>query len=111
VGPGYGNNADTFGGGTRVVRSAGVALRAGGLHHGVDLRSASRKLAGGLAIGYDDMEPFYTQAEYEIGVCGSAAVHAASEPAVAALPDGTDAAHCALPADWMIWLAALDGPR
>ena len=23
-------------------------------------------------IGYDEMEPFYTQAEYEIGVCGSA---------------------------------------
>lgn len=27
-------------------------------------------------IGYDDLEPYYTQAEYEIGVCGSDAGHA-----------------------------------
>jgi choline dehydrogenase-like flavoprotein len=31
-------------------------------------------------IGYDDIEPFYTMAEYEIGVCGSDAPHAGATP-------------------------------
>jgi choline dehydrogenase-like flavoprotein len=31
-------------------------------------------------IGYDDIEPFYTMAEYDIGVCGSDAPHAGATP-------------------------------
>ena len=76
--PRYGNNADTFGGGTRVYGAQAwrfvpedfTMATTYGVPAGSDLAD--------WPIGYDDMEPFYTQAEYEIGVCGSAAVHAGS---------------------------------
>lgn len=76
--PRYGNNADTFGGGTRVYGAQAwrfvpedfTMASTYGVPAGSDLAD--------WPIGYDDMEPFYTQAEYEIGVCGSAAVHAGS---------------------------------
>jgi GMC oxidoreductase/Gluconate 2-dehydrogenase subunit 3 len=74
--PRYGSNADTFGGGTRVYGAQawrfmpedfGMASR-----YGIPDGSA----LADWPISYDDLEPFYTQAEYEIGVCGSAEPHA-----------------------------------
>ena len=76
--PRYGNNADTFGGGTRVYGAQAWRFVP------EDFTMATTygvPVGSGLAdwpIGYEDMEPFYTQAEYEVGVCGSAAVHAGS---------------------------------
>ncbi len=74
--PRYGSNADTFGGGTRVYGAQAWRFMP------EDFAMASRYgIPNGSAltdwpIGYDEMEPFYTQAEYEIGVCGSAEPHA-----------------------------------
>ena len=74
--PRYGSNADTFGGGTRVYGAQAWRFMP------EDFAMASRYgIPDGSAladwpIGYDEMEPFYTQAEYEIGVCGSAGPHA-----------------------------------
>ena len=76
--PRYGSNADTFGGGTRVYGAQAWRFMPD------DFAMASRYgIPDGSAladwpIGYDEMEPFYTQAEYEIGVCGSAEPHAGS---------------------------------
>ena len=76
--PRYGSNADTFGGGTRVYGAQAWRFMA------EDFAMASRYgIPDGSAladwpIDYDEMEPFYTQAEYEIGVCGSAEPHAGS---------------------------------
>jgi|RhiMethySRZTD1v2_1073278.scaffolds.fasta_scaffold20795_8 choline dehydrogenase-like flavoprotein len=76
--PRYGSNADTFGGGTRVYGAQAWRFMpedfAMASTYGVPDGSA----LADWPIGYDDMEPFYTQAEYEIGVCGSAEPHAGS---------------------------------
>jgi choline dehydrogenase-like flavoprotein len=74
--PRYGSNADTFGGGTRVYGAQAWRFMP------EDFAMASRYgIPDGSAladwpIGYDELEPFYTQAEYELGVCGSAEPHA-----------------------------------
>ena len=74
----YGSNADTFGGGTRVYGAQAWRFVpedfAMASTYGVPDGSALTD----WPIGYDEMEPFYTQAEYEIGVSGSAEPHAAS---------------------------------
>ncbi len=76
--PRYGSNADTFGGGTRVYGAQAWRFMP------EDFAMASRygipdgSTLADWPIGYDEMEPFYTQAEYEIGVCGSAEPHAGS---------------------------------
>ena len=74
--PRFGSNADTFGGGTRVYGAQAWRF----VPEDFTMATTYGVPPGsGLAdwpIGYDDMEPFYAQAEYEIGVCGSAAVHA-----------------------------------
>jgi choline dehydrogenase-like flavoprotein len=74
--PRYGSNADTFGGGTRVYGAQAWRFMpedfAMASTYGVPDSSA----LADWPIGYDEMEPFYTQAEYEIGVCGSAEPHA-----------------------------------
>jgi choline dehydrogenase-like flavoprotein len=76
--PRYGSNADTFGGGTRVYGAQAWRFMpedfAMASTYGVPDGSA----LADWPIGYDEMEPFYTQAEYEIGVCGSAEPHAGS---------------------------------
>jgi choline dehydrogenase-like flavoprotein len=76
--PRYGSNADTFGGGTRVYGAQAWRFVpedfAMASTYGVPDGSA----LADWPIGYDDMEPFYTQAEYEIGVCGSAEPHSGS---------------------------------
>ena len=76
--PRYGANADTFGGGTRVYGAQAWRFVP------ADFTMATTygvPASSGLAdwpIGYEQMEPFYTQAEYEIGVCGSPITHAGS---------------------------------
>ena len=74
----YGSNADTFGGGTRVYGAQAWRFMpedfAMASTYGVPEGSA----LADWPIGYDDMEPFYTQAEYEIGVAGSAEPHSGS---------------------------------
>jgi choline dehydrogenase-like flavoprotein len=74
--PRYGSNADTFGGGTRVYGAQAWRFMpedfAMASVYGVPDGSA----LADWPIGYDDMEPFYTQAEYEIGVGGSSDNHA-----------------------------------
>ena len=69
--PRYGSNADTFGGGTRVYGAQAWRFcqkTSDGDTYGVPDGSA----LADWPVSYDDMEPFYTQAEYNIGVCGSA---------------------------------------
>ncbi len=76
--PRSGSNADTFGGGTRVYGAQAWRFMP------EDFAMASTYgVPGGSSladwpISYGDLEPFYTQAEYEIGVCGSAEAHAGS---------------------------------
>jgi choline dehydrogenase-like flavoprotein len=76
--PRYGSNADTFGGGTRVYGAQAWRFVpedfAMATTYGVPVGSA----LADWPIGYTDLEPFYTQAEYEIGVCGSDAPHRGS---------------------------------
>lgn len=76
--PRYGSNADTFGGGTRVYGAQAWRFVpedfAMATTYGIPAGSA----LADWPIGYPDLEPFYTQAEYEIGVCGSDARHAGS---------------------------------
>lgn len=74
--PGYQNNAACVGGGTRVY--GGMAWR----FMLQDFRMASTygvPAGSSLAdwpIGYDDLEPFYERAEWEIGVAGAAGADA-----------------------------------
>lgn len=72
---GYQNNAMTVGGGTRVYGAQAWRF------HPDDFRMASRygiPEASALAdwpIGYDDLEPYYDRAEWEIGVAGDGTAH------------------------------------
>jgi choline dehydrogenase-like flavoprotein len=74
--PRFGSNADTYGGGTRVYGAQAWRFMpedfAMASIYGVPEGSA----LADWPISYDELEPFYTQAEYEIGVCGSAEAHA-----------------------------------
>ena len=76
--PRFGSNADTYGGGTRVYGAQAWRFMpedfAMASIYGVPEGSA----LADWPISYDELEPFYTQAEYEIGVCGSAEAHAGS---------------------------------
>ncbi len=75
--PRYANNADTFGGGTRVYGAQAWRYVPEDFTMASTYGSPAGSSLADWPIGYDDMEPFYTQAEYEIGVCGSDAGHAA----------------------------------
>ncbi len=73
--PGFGGTPQTVGGGTRVYQ--GMAWR----FLPSDFRMASvygvpdgSSLAD-WPMSYDDLEPFYTRAEWEIGVCGDGSSH------------------------------------
>ena len=76
--PRYGANADTFGGGTRVYGAQAWRFVpedfAMATTYGVPASSA----LADWPVGYDEMEPFYIQAEYEVGVSGSPTTHAAA---------------------------------
>ena len=76
--PRYGSNADTFGGGTRVYGAQAWRFMAEDFAMASTYGIPDGSALADWPIGYDEMEPFYTQAEYEIGVCGSAEPHAGS---------------------------------
>jgi choline dehydrogenase-like flavoprotein len=91
------NNAMTVGGGTRVYQ--GMAWR----FQPDDFRMASRygvPEGSSLAdwpLTYDDLEPYYTRAEWELGVCGDGRAHRMQGHRSAAypmrpLPDNLEAA-------------------
>ena len=69
--PRWGSNAYTYGGGTRIYGAQAWRFVP------EDFRMASTYgVPDGSAladwpIGYDDLEPYYSRAEWEIGVCGS----------------------------------------
>ena len=69
--PQWGSNANTVGGGTRVYGAQAWRYMpqdfAMASTYGVPEGSA----VVDWPIGYDDLEPYYTRAEYELGVCGS----------------------------------------
>ncbi len=74
--PRYGSNADTYGGGTRVYGAQAWRFVPEDFTMASTYGAPAGSALADWPIGYDDMEPFYSQAEYEIGVCGSGAVHA-----------------------------------
>jgi choline dehydrogenase-like flavoprotein len=76
--PRYGSNADTFGGGTRVYGAQAWRFVPEDFAMAATYGVPDGSALADWPIGYDDLEPFYTQAEYEIGVCGSEAPHAGS---------------------------------
>jgi choline dehydrogenase-like flavoprotein len=76
--PRYGSNADTFGGGTRVYGAQAWRFMPEDFAMAGTYGIPDGSALADWPIGYDEMEPFYTQAEYEIGVCGSAEPHAGS---------------------------------
>ncbi|GAA3621638.1 GMC oxidoreductase [Microlunatus ginsengisoli] len=73
--PGWQNNAMTVGGGTRVYQGMAWRLQP------EDFALATRwgvPAASSLAdwpLTYADLEPFYTRAEWELGVCGDGSAH------------------------------------
>jgi choline dehydrogenase-like flavoprotein len=74
--PRYGNNADTFGGGTRVYGAQAWRFVPEDFRMATTYGVPAGSALMDWPVGYEDMEPFYTQAEYEIGVSGSGAGHA-----------------------------------
>jgi len=76
--PRYGSNADTFGGGTRVYGAQAWRFVPEDFAMATTYGVPDGSALADWPIDYDDLEPFYTQAEYEIGVCGSEAPHAGS---------------------------------
>ena len=69
--PRWGSNANTVGGGTRIYGAQAWRFVpedfAMASTYGVPDGSA----LADWPVGYDDLEPFYSRAEWEIGVCGS----------------------------------------
>lgn len=69
--PRWGSNANTYGGATRIYGAQAWRLMpedfAMASTYGVPEGSA----LADWPISYDELEPYYSQAEYEIGVCGS----------------------------------------
>jgi choline dehydrogenase-like flavoprotein len=76
--PRYGSNADSFGGGTRVYGAQAWRFMPEDFAMASTCGIPDGSRLADWPIGYDEMEPFYTQAEYEIGICGSAEPHAGS---------------------------------
>ena len=67
-----------FGGGTRVYGAQAWRFMAEDFAMASTYGIPDGSALADWPIRYDEMEPFYTQAEYEIGVCGSAEPHAGS---------------------------------
>jgi choline dehydrogenase-like flavoprotein len=96
-GPGYSALPHTVGGGTRVYQGMAWRLTPEDFRlatiHGVPSGSS----LSDWPFPYDDLEPFYTRAEHEIGVCGDGTAHRNQGPRSAdypmpPLPDNTEAA-------------------
>jgi choline dehydrogenase-like flavoprotein len=71
-----GGLAYTFGGGTRVYGAQAWRFTPEDFTMAATYGVPDGSALADWPIGYDDLEPFYTRAEYEIGVCGSGAPHA-----------------------------------
>ncbi|HEX2856607.1 MAG TPA: GMC family oxidoreductase [Propionibacteriaceae bacterium] len=74
--PRFGANADTFGGGTRVYGAQAWRFVPEDFAMATTYGVPDGSALADWPVGYEAMEPFYTQAEYEVGVSGSAADHA-----------------------------------
>jgi choline dehydrogenase-like flavoprotein len=70
-----GSLAYTFGGGTRVYGAQAWRFTPEDFAMAATYGVPDGSALADWPIGYDDLEPFYTRAEYEIGVCGSDAPH------------------------------------
>ena len=88
--PRYGSNADTFGGGTRVYGAQAWRFVPEDFTMATTYGVPDGSALADWPIGYDDLEPFYTQAEYEIGVCGSTPRTRARAVPLAPIPDAAD---------------------
>ena len=88
--PRYGSNADTFGGGTRVYGAQAWRFMPEDFMMASTYGVPDGSALADWPVSYDEMEPFYTQAEYAIGVCGSAEPHAGGDPTFATVSDGPD---------------------
>ena len=73
--PGWQNNAMTVGGGTRVYQGMAWRLQPGDFALATRWGVPEGSSLADWPIGYDDLEPFYTRAEWEIGVCGDGQAH------------------------------------
>ena len=73
--PGWHNNAMTVGGGTRVYQGMAWRLQPGDFALATRWGVPEGSSLADWPIGYDDLEPFYTRAEWELGVCGDGEAH------------------------------------
>lgn len=104
----YHNNAMTLGGGTRVYGAQAWRF------HPDDFRMASRygvpegSSLSDWPIRYEDLEPYYTRAEWEVGVSGDGKAHSGrgerqSDYPMPALPRTLDAERLARAAEKLGW--------
>lgn len=70
--PRWGSNANTLGGGTRIYGAQAWRFMPEDFAMATTYGVPDGSALADWPISYDDLEPFYTRAEYEIGVCGSA---------------------------------------
>ena len=73
--PGWHNNAMTVGGGTRVYQGMAWRLQPGDFSLATRWGVPEESSLADWPIGYDDLEPFYSRAEWELGVCGDGSAH------------------------------------
>ena len=69
--PRWGSNAYTLGGGTRIYGAQAWRLVPEDFRMATTYGVPDGSALADWPISYDDLEPFYSQAEWEIGVCGS----------------------------------------
>jgi len=69
--PRWGSNANTMGGGTRIYGAQAWRFMPEDFEMATTYGVPDGSALADWPIGYDDLEPYYTRAEYEIGVCGS----------------------------------------
>lgn len=71
--PRWGSNANTVGGGTRVYGAQAWRFVPEDFTMASTYGVPEGSALADWPVGYDDLEPFYSRAEWEIGVCGSTA--------------------------------------
>ena len=78
--PRWGSNANTVGGGTRVYGAQAWRFVPEDFTMASTYGVPEGSALADWPVGYDAMEPFYSRAEWEIGVCGSTAGDSALAP-------------------------------
>jgi choline dehydrogenase-like flavoprotein len=73
--PGWNNNAMTVGGGTRVYQGMAWRLQPGDFELATRWGVPEGSSLADWPIGYEDLEPYYVRAEWELGVCGDGSAH------------------------------------